>query len=220
VKLLRLLQDREYERLGGVQTIRADVRFVAATHRNLEGMVKSGDFREDLFYRLNVVTLWLPPLRARRDDIPLLAKQFCAEFSDTYGKKLELDDGALQALRSERWPGNVRQLQNFIERLVVLSPGPRIVADDVRREMTAQVEFKTQVTSGVSTPAVGTSKPLETDASPVSRAAQLDDVVRKAEKQAIDRALRHAGGNRTVAARILGVSRATLYTKLAEHEIG
>jgi two-component system response regulator AtoC len=232
VKLLRLLQEKEYERLGGVRTLRANVRFVTATHRDLEGMVKRGEFREDLFYRLNVVTLWLPPLRARRDDIPLLAKEFAAEFAKTYGKPaLKLDDSAISALRSERWPGNVRQLQNFIERLVVLAVNPTITADDMRREMTAQTEFKTQLTSATAArrPNVGTltssgsaaasSVSASTDAGPPSSIPTLDQATRDAEKRALERALRHAGGNRTVAARVLGVSRATVYTKMQEYGI-
>jgi two-component system response regulator AtoC len=216
VKLLRLLQDREYERLGGVQSLRADVRFVTATHRDLESMVKKGEFREDLFYRLNVVTLWLPPLRARRDDISLLATEFARQFATTYGKTAVLDEGALKALRSERWPGNVRQLQNFIERLVVLATAPSVTADDVRSEMTAQVQFKTQITRGAAEPARPVPDSPGTQPSPVSRAMSLDEAVRGAERQALERALRHASGNRTVAARILGVSRATLYTKMDE----
>ena len=222
IKLLRLLQDREYERLGGVQTIRANVRFVAATHRDLEGMVKRGAFREDLFYRLNVVAIWLPPLRARRDDVPALVHRFCTDFCAEYGKRLRLEDGAIAALRSERWPGNVRQLQNFVERLVVLSTGSSITAEDVRREMAAQVEFKTQVTAAASRSAAGAAGAAGgTEASPPStdRAVPLDDAIRKAEKEAIERALRQTANNRTLAARILGVSRATLYTKLTEHGI-
>jgi two-component system response regulator AtoC len=219
VKLLRLLQDREYERLGGVRTLTADVRFVAATHRDLEGMVKRGEFREDLFYRLNVVTLWLPPLRARRDDIALLANAFVGEFAKTYGKgALRLDESALKALRTERWPGNVRQLQNFIERLVVLAVGETITAADLQREMTAQTEFKTQLTQASLVRKPIAAGPLESvDAPPPSTALTMEQTLRDAERQALDRALRHAGGNRTVAARILGVSRATVYTKMQEY---
>jgi two-component system response regulator AtoC len=215
VKLLRLLQEKRYERLGGVQSLKADVRFVAATHRDLEGMVQKGEFREDLFYRLNVVTIWLPPLRARRDDISTLAVEFARRFAAEYGKQgVRLDDTAIQALRTERWPGNVRQLQNFIERLVVLSTNGAIDAGDVRREMTAHVEFKTQLTG-----AFARVPDADTAAPPSSRAVPLGEAVKHAERAAIERALRQAGGNRTVAARILGVSRATLYAKLEEHVI-
>src|SRR6185369_12373233 len=103
-------------------TLRAEVRFVAATHRDLEDMITKGEFREDLFYRLNVVPIWLPPLRARRDDIALLARHFCGIFSEAHGKSgSSFSDDALAVLVAERWPGNVRQLQNFVERLVVLA---------------------------------------------------------------------------------------------------
>jgi two-component system response regulator AtoC len=183
-------------------------------------MVKRGEFREDLFYRLNVVTLWLPPLRARRDDVALLANAFVGEFANTYGKgALRLDDTALKALRAERWPGNVRQLQNFIERLVVLADGDAITVADVQREMSAQAEFKTQLTmaSVARRPLAAASE--ESDAPPPSTALTMEQTLKDAERQALDRALRHAGGNRTVAARILGVSRATVYTKMQEYGI-
>ena len=218
VKLLRLLQDKEYERLGGVRSLRANVRFVTATHRDLEGMVKRGEFREDLFYRLNVVTVWLPPLRARRDDIPLLAEVFANDFARAHGKpEARLDQTAIDALHSERWPGNVRQLQNFVERLVVLARGT-ITADDVRREMSDHARFETQLTSAK--PASSPAAPVPAGESPAEAApVPLDEAVRNAERDAIERALRHTKGNRTVAARILGVSRATLYAKLDEHGI-
>ena len=210
VKLLRLLQDREYERLGGVQTLTADVRFVTATHRDLEAMVKKGEFREDLFYRLNVVTLWLPPLRARRDDIPLLAVEFVRQFGAAYGKpEVHLEGAAIAALRSERWSGNVRQLQNFVERLVVLSTRPAITSDDVQREMAAHTQFQTQLT--------GAARSKEADGH--GAALSLEEAVKKAERCAVEVALRQAKGNRTVAARILGVCRATLYSKLEEYAI-
>ncbi len=217
VKLLRLLQDKEYERLGGVRSIRADVRFVAATHRDLETMVKRGEFREDLFYRLNVVPIWLPPLRARREDITLLSETFAADFAHTYGKpEARLEAAAIAALQSERWPGNVRQLQNFVERLVVLARGP-ITAEDVRREMSEQVRFETQLTGRVA----AAPPPSSAGAAPApGPPLPLGEAVRNAERAAIERALVHTNGNRTVAARILGVSRATLYAKLEEHGLG
>jgi two-component system response regulator AtoC len=210
VKLLRLLQERTFERLGGTQTFTADVRFVAATHRDLETMVKKGDFREDLFYRLNVVTLWLPPLRARRDDVPVLASAFCKEFALAYGKPgATLDDAALRVLRAERWPGNVRQLRNFVERLVVLSNGGVVSASDVRSELAERVQFCTQ-TSGTHASVV---VPPSSDGQPP---ATLQSTLKAAERAAIERALKHVQGNRSAAARILGISRATLYTKLEE----
>ncbi len=207
VKLLRLLQDRAFERLGGTQTLDADVRFVAATHRDLERMVKNGEFREDLFYRLNVVPLWLPPLRARRGDIARLASHFCAVFSAANHKPdVTLGPDALAVLSKERWPGNVRQLQNFVERLVVLGePGP-IGSDDIKRELRQRQPFVTQAATAA-----------QTNASLASEVIPLQVEVRKAERRAIQRALAQSDGNRSVAARLLGISRGTLYNKLQEH---
>ena len=215
VKLLRVLQEREFERVGGTQTIKVDVRFVAATHRNLEAMVEKGEFREDLYYRLRVVPLAIPALRERREDIELLARHFAKVFRDANAKPtLELDQGALELLSQQPWPGNVRQLQNFIERLVVLSDGPHIGATDAHREL-AREPSAPRSSQG----------PLEanvaTDPSncPSGDGASLGTQRREAEKDAIRTALRKAGDNRTVAARILGVSRRTLYNKLEEYGI-
>ena len=195
VKLLRLLQDRAYERLGGTQTLAANVRFIAATHRDLEAMVKSGQFREDLYYRLNVVPIWLPPLRDRPGDLDRLAQHFCALLGGASGKpRLQLDADALARLRRERWPGNVRQLQNFIERLVVFSDAPVLGAADVEREFLRQP---------------GSSEAPE-------RAATLDSRRRESDREALEKALARANGNRTLAARLLGISRRTLYNKLAD----
>jgi two-component system, NtrC family, response regulator AtoC len=206
-KLLRLLQDRQFEKLGGRHTQRIDVRFILATHRDLETMVQNGSFREDLFYRLNVVPLWIPPLRARRDDIEPLARAFCARFAAEHGKeKIGFSPGALRVLRSQRWPGNVRQLENFVERLVVLSDDAELGATDIERALIQKPEFATQATqSGALTG--GASRGVS---------SALDAAVRDAERSALLKALEHAEGNRTLAARVLGVSRSTLYTKLKE----
>ena len=207
-KLLRLLQDREFERLGSRTTQRIDVRFVLATHRDLDAMVENGTFRHDLFQRFKVVTLWIPPLRARRDDIELLAREFTRRFGAENDKRgIELTAEAVRVLRSQRWPGNVRQLENFIERLVVLADGNQITAADVEREFVQKPEFQTQRTDS------GFANTTEQDGSPPQ---ELAEAVRKAEKKALLAALKQAAGNRSVAARVLGVSRATLYNKLKE----
>jgi two-component system response regulator AtoC len=207
-KLLRLLQDREFERLGSRQSQRIDVRFVLATHRDLETMVENGSFRSDLFHRLNVVTLWLPPLRARRDDVPLLAREFTDRACAAADKlPLGLSDDAMRLLRSQRWPGNVRQLENFIERLVVLSDGQTLTANDVERELVQKPEFLTQRTE---------TRGSVTDVDPGAIPEELAETVRRAERAALVSALKRTDGNRTVAARVLGVSRATLYNKLKE----
>jgi two-component system response regulator AtoC len=219
-KLLRLLQDRKFERLGGTKTMDVDVRFVAATHRDLENMVERKVFRLDLFYRLNVVPLWLPPLRARREDIEVLAQHFCAASAKANGKgEVRIDASALKFLRSQRWPGNVRQLQNFIERLVVLAPGPVIREEDAKSEL-LQAPFKTQTGMVEAFEKTELAPPKGEPAAAMATESivlTLDDEMRAAEKKALERALRHCGGNRSQAARVLGVSRSTLYAKLQEH---
>jgi two-component system, NtrC family, response regulator AtoC len=222
VKLLRLLQDKEYERLGSTQTLRANLRFIAATHRDLENMVARREFREDLFYRLNVVPLWLPPLRIRHGDIDLLARHFCAASGRENSRPAaRLTEGALEILRAQRWPGNVRQLQNFVERLVVLSDEEVIADRDVKRELSQGIPFPTLATKPPSgNPPEGLR--AATPAAPSSSGAPyvpLDKEIRKAEAEALVRALKHARGNRTLAARLLGVGRATLYKKMHEYGV-
>jgi DNA-binding NtrC family response regulator len=197
VKLLRVLQEREIERLGGTTTIKVDVRFLAATHRDLPEMVEKGLFREDLFYRLNVVPIHLPPLRSRGEDIEPLARKFTLAHAKANAKEIELSADALRLLGREPWPGNVRQLQNFIERLVVLCDGPTITASDVERELSR----------------IAPSPP----SSQKEGEGSLDATRKGAEREAIRTALTRASGNRTVAARILGLSRRGLYYKLDEH---
>jgi two-component system response regulator AtoC len=217
VKLLRLLQDRQYERLGGATMLAADVRFIAATHRDLEHMVKKGEFREDLFYRLNVVPIWLPPLRARRADVAELAVHFCATFASAHSKNVVLTDAAIAALGAERWPGNVRQLQNFVERLVVLADSPVIEPADIARELAPSGAF---ATDGSVAPQGAGLTPSLSIVSRTGPVVPLDATLRAAERAAIERALRHVKGNRALAARLLGVGRATLYKKIAELGIG
>jgi two-component system, NtrC family, response regulator AtoC len=202
VKLLRLLQGREYERLGGTRTLVADVRFVAATHRNLELMVQTGAFREDLYYRLNVVRLNLPSLRQRREDIEPLAHHFCREVARETGRRTCLSPGALARIGRAEWRGNVRELQNFIERLVVLADTETISEQDVQLEQER---------------ALGLAGGGEEGAE--SSVTSLDVALQRAERHALEKALRKAGGNRTLAARILGVSRRALFYKLREHDI-
>ncbi len=202
VKLLRLLQDREYERLGGTRTLVADVRFVTATHRNLERMVQSGTFREDLYYRLNVVRVDLPSLRQRREDIEELATYFCAAVAKDVGRRIALSPGALARIVRAEWRGNVRELQNFVERLVVLADSETISEQDVLLEQQRSLGL------------AGDAEPrLE------SSVVSLDVALQRAEQQALAKALRKAAGNRTLAARILGVSRRALFYKLREHGI-
>ena len=200
VTLLRLLQEKTFERTGaGAKTRKADVRFIVASHQPLEKLVEEKKFREDLFYRLNVVPIFMPPLRERRADIVPLATMFCQTFAKENGRpSASLDTGALGRLEAQEWKGNVRQLQNFIERLVVLSSSDVITAADVDRELGR---------GGVAPASASSSGSAS---GPVS----LDDKRKETERAAIDDAIRRAGGNRTLAAKLLGISRRTLYNKM------
>jgi DNA-binding NtrC family response regulator len=136
VKLLRVLEQREVMRVGGSQAFKVDVRVVAATNRPLRAQVEDGEFRADLYYRLNVLTIYLPPLRERRADIPLLVRHFVRRFSAQHDRPFRgISAGAMQLLVDYSWPGNVRELQNLVESMVVLAPGHEITADDIPREI-------------------------------------------------------------------------------------
>ncbi|UCF86783.1 MAG: sigma 54-interacting transcriptional regulator, partial [Nitrospiraceae bacterium] len=130
-KILRVLQEREFERVGSEKTIRVDVRIIAATSRNLEGLVSQNKYREDLYYRLNVIPLFLPPLREREEDIPALIEFFLEKFNSENNRSVALDNTALQVFLNYNWPGNVRELENTIERLVIMSHSDRITASDL-----------------------------------------------------------------------------------------
>jgi DNA-binding NtrC family response regulator len=206
VKLLRVLQERELERLGGTKTVRVDIRVIAATHRDLEKMIAAGEFREDLFYRLNVVPLHIPPLRERADDIARLTRHFVSELGPNCGRgAMKIADDAVAMLEKQPWPGNVRQLQNFVERLVVLADDSTISRADVERELgrTPRPSDRPPATAATTTPTSGD--------------LSLDSRRRESEKEALLNALAQSGNNRTRAARLLEVSRRTLYNKLREH---
>jgi Nif-specific regulatory protein len=188
-KLLRVLQEKEFQRVGGMKDIRVDVRIVAATNRDLRRAVRAGAFREDLYYRLNVVTIVLPPLRERPEDIPLLLDHFVAHYCH------EIDPAAREALLAYRWPGNVRELQNVIERAVVLSPGPMITIRDLPAE--------------IRTPSAEVEDTL-TQAETIDANLPLAEAVEIFKRVRIQRALAAAGGNQTKAAQLLGMPRSNL----------
>jgi DNA-binding NtrC family response regulator len=195
VKLLRFLQQREFERVGGNQTIRVDVRVVAATHRDLSREVREGRFREDLFYRLNVVTIDTPPLRDRTSDIPLLATRFLQRFAAENEKELRgFSDEALQRLTQYAWPGNVRELENAVERAVVVCRHHEVRAQDLPPQI-----VKTSV--------------RPEDSLPVVPGASLSDL----ERYAILKTLEHTGGSTSRAAEILGISPRTIQYRLHEY---
>lgn len=205
VRLLRVLQDRRVERLGGQDALAIDVRFVAATCCDLDSLVADGRFREDLYYRLNVVPLFVPPLRQRTGDIGDLARHFVAVHGSSNGKPgAVLAPDALALLAAQPWPGNIRQLENFVERLIVLSDAPILSRADVARELARAPGMH----PGVSDTSKNMAMASEID---------LSDRRRSSERDALVLALARASNNRTVAARLLGISRRTLYTKLEEH---
>ncbi len=209
MKLLRVIQERELERVGGTQTVRVDVRIVAATHRDLEAMVASGDFREDLFYRLAVVPLTIPPLRERADDAARLVRRFVGELSKNGTHPgIRIDEDAVALLTGQSWPGNVRQLQNFVERLVVLADHDVVKRADVERELSRVPSSMSRGPAGTdSFPPGGMTGPR----------LSLDGRRKETEREALVKALAQVGNNRTRAARLLEVSRRTLYNKLKEH---
>jgi DNA-binding NtrC family response regulator len=189
-KLLRVLQEHEVDRIGGKDPVRIDVRVIATTNRDLASLVRNGEFREDLYYRLNVIRLNIPPLRQRNGDIPLLADLFCRRYARAFGKAdVRCSAAALAALAAHPWPGNVRELENAIQRAVALADGAVIEPEDLF--VTSPAEMP-----GVA-PAAGTT-------------------VREMERELIQRTLENTGGNRTHAARMLGISLRTLRNKLNE----
>jgi len=199
-KLLRVLEDRSFMRVGGTETITVDVRIIAATNSDLEAKVAAGTFRSDLYYRLKVVTIIVPPLRERREDIPILTHRFFEKFkSENDRPLLQLAPEVLEALSEARWEGNVRELRNLIESLVVLADGStRVLTLDQLPE-----QYRSRL-------------PLPSAAalSPAGSARRMEDI----EKDAILRTLQQTGGNRTRAAEILGIGLRTLQRKLREYE--
>jgi two-component system response regulator AtoC len=200
VKLLRFLGERTFERVGSNKTLTAEVRLIAATNRNLEELVKTGSFREDLFFRLRVVEIQLPPLRQRAEDIPLLAQSFLREFAGENNKQItEFTSDALDILLHYAWPGNVRELRTAIEHAVVLARGEKITS----RDLPASVRQGTAAAA----------------ADPQRALARNDLTVKEAEKQLILRALKETRGNRTLAAKKIGMSRRTLHRKLHTYQL-
>ena len=200
IKLLRFLGERTFERVGSNKTLTADVRLIAATNRNLEELVKAGSFREDLFFRLRVVEIFLPPLRARSGDVPLLAQNVLREFARENNKPIaDFTADAMELLMNYSWPGNVRELRTAIEHAVVLCRGERISARDL----------PASVREGSASAAVDPQRVL----------ARNDLTVKEAEKQLIIRALKETQGNRTLAARKIGMSRRTLHRKLHAYQL-
>ena len=194
-KLLRVLQEGTFERLGGTRTLKVDVRIVAATNKDLEQAVKAGRFREDLYYRLNVITLTVPPLRERPEDIPLLAQHFLRRHAQRDARNIEgLTREALDLLAAYDWPGNVRELENVIERGVVLARDPWIGPRDLPEAISRVAPEPRAITVPIGMP--------------------LDEV----EQRLIEETVRHTGGDKTLAAKLLGITSRTIYRKLKREE--
>jgi DNA-binding NtrC family response regulator len=206
VKLLRVLQEREFERLGGTRTIKVDVRVVAATNQDLRAALEQGTFREDLYYRLNVVPISIPPLRHHKEDIPYLVDHFIKSFAESSGKAIAgIAPEAMKLLVDFHWPGNVRELENIIERAVVMANGPKIEVGDIRLD----IARPSGVRSGLDAQAVaadGSALPL------LPAGLTLEQF----EDKLIQEALQRAGGNKSQAARLLGLSRNALRYRLSK----
>ena len=220
-KLLRVLQEKQFERVGSSITVRVDVRIVAATHRDLEALIRSGRFREDLYYRLNVICLRTPPLRDRREDVFELAVWLLGTQARKLGKPaLHLDDSAVEALVAHDWPGNVRELENVIQRAAVLADGPAVVPEDFPPEVRRPAPYPSQgrrrrpLASAVAT--TSTSPSAWSDA-PAGFESGLGDDLAAFERARLIEALDTVDGNKSEAARLLGMPRSTFFSKLRKH---
>ncbi|MED1794798.1 sigma-54 dependent transcriptional regulator [Brevibacillus nitrificans] len=205
VKLLRVLQERTLVRLGGVEPIPIDVRIIAATNRDLQERIRQELFREDLYYRLNVVPIHMPPLRERKDDIPLLIRHFLTKFGRETGKEgCYLSPAAVELLNAYHWPGNVRQLENTIERAVVLASGPAILPEHVQLQLeeTRKASQEAKERRGLQ-----------------FEDRTMKDIISEVEKEAITRALQREKGNRLRTAKRLGISRSALLYKMDMYAI-
>jgi len=205
VKLLRVLQEMSFERVGGLETLSVDLRVIAATHRNLEKAIADGLFRQDLYYRLNVVPLYIPPLRERREDIPLLVEHFMQRFNLENGKQVALASDVIGVLSRYDWPGNVRELENCLERLVVLSGVAQVKLGDIPRGMQAYFDDIREV-----------SRPLaEGRRSSVPIAVKIEDM----EKEALRQALERCGWVKARAARRLGFTPRQVAYKIRKYRL-
>ena len=202
-KLLRVLQERQFDRVGGIKTIKVDIRVIAATHRNLKKAVEEGTFREDLYYRLNVIPVEVPPLRKRVSDIPLLAHHFIDQFNKSKKREIQgIDPEALKRLMQYHWPGNVRELENVIERVVILSDRDIITLEDLPEKFQSLQETSQTVPMGI--PEEGIS---------------LDSAVSEFEKALILQALNKTGWVKNKAAQLLNLNRTTLIEKIKRQNL-
>lgn len=222
VKLLRVLQEREFERVGGIKTIKVDVRILAATNSDLERAVKDGRFREDLYYRLNVIPLQIPPLRKRKEDIPLLLDHFAHEFGKKRKRQpLRFSKDALNALLNYDWPGNVRELKNLVERLTILVNGDIANLNDLPEKFHAKTDATSEpISSNVITANNENSQSFIDDPYPIDtneipdEGINLNQIIDDMERNLILKALKKAGGVKSRAASLLNLNRTTLIEKM------
>lgn len=201
VKLLRVLQEREFERVGGTEPVKTDIRIIAATNRNLEEMVAKGTFREDLYYRLNVVSIHVPPLRERREDILLLADYFLHKYAQENNRTMSMfDQETCSLLADYNWPGNVRELANVVERAVIMSTGCVIFPEDLPQALSRQQIVAMEASSDYT-------------------GQSLKEIIKQVERNVIKQALAHNNGNKVKTAKDLGMSRRALLYKIEEYEL-
>jgi transcriptional regulator with GAF, ATPase, and Fis domain len=204
VKLLRVIQEQEFERVGGLRTIKVDVRIIAATNQNLFRQVQAGNFREDLFYRLNVFPIEIPPLRERKEDILPLVDYFMDKFNKKLDLSVKMDSEVNEMLLHYEWPGNVRELQNLIERMMLLAKNNLITSGEV------PVEFKDAIDKIITAPADDSKKPFK---------EYMRDHVENVERQMIIKCLEESGDNVTNAAKKMGLSRKGLQLKMIKYNL-
>ena len=218
-KILRVLQEGEFERVGGNETIRVNVRVLASTHRKLEDMIKQGAFREDLYYRLKIMTIVLPPLRERKEDIQELAEYFFHFYNRQMDTQVShLDPLVFEKLRSYQWPGNVRELANTIKRALILCKGEILTEKEIVYDMEDE-EFSFRDEKELETMLVKKLDPLFTDILKFWRTSLHANLLEKVEKFLIQKALSETGGNQVQAARLLGISRNTLRSRIEKYTL-
>jgi Nif-specific regulatory protein len=208
VKLLRVLQERQYERVGGLTPLPADIRVLAATHRDLEAMVESGTFREDLYYRLNVVPIRIPPIRERKEDIPSLVKHFLDRFNRENRRQVQLSHDVMAIFARYHWPGNVRELQNCIERLVVLADSSTLTITAIPKPLRSYIDHIKEVTS--------TSRPSEAKKGMETLPAHVQNI----ERERLIHVLEEVAWNKAKAARRLGLTARQVAYKVQKYAIG
>lgn len=214
-KLLRVLQERRIQRVGGREDIPVDVRFIAATHRNLEEMIRRGEFREDLYYRLNVATIALPPLRERADDVPLLVDYFLARYAEDFGQdKASIAPQAVAFMEKQPWPGNVRQLQNILRKALLKRRGYTITEDDLRELL---MESSAALAEGAAESFAEVTRKVLQRAMDGEIQGAYAEMQRLMEQELLGAAIELSSGNKAKAARWLGLSRLTLREKLQQY---